>query len=486
MIFQDERHSMVKMNLNHTGKGWDWLTAGLLSEGNALGVYWDGTGLVLAQVQRSLTGFVVPHLHHLLPPEGNLEELAPSLAEIAAAWKLEGAPASLAVSQDLGFVQPATLPRAAAENLAQVVSYELDRFLPLPADRLFVDFQVVEQTEAEIRLILLALRREPVEACLRLLTQAGLRLTSLTLAPVATANAFAVLGEKMPPDWLLLHAGKENFELSQIKGGGLQPCRTGRVGKSGELVQESNSVLENLRRDGKGPEVLGLYGAGASRDLRRALSQQVMVPLVTPELLKVTGLPPDFSSEEALPAVGAGLLSLKKAALKGNLLPVSERAPSSLGSFTLSRWLLTSLAALLGLWLLSLLISPRVELYQVNRQIAQLAPEAQKIQRQLEEGQALEKQTAIFRRLEQSPSTLQILKQLTELIPKHTWLSQLQISQQALEINGVSKTAADLIPILEKSGWLTKTEFVSPIVTDANKLEHFKIKAEIKGLEPGT
>ncbi len=475
---------MIK-NLHKTGKGWDWLTAGLLSEGSALGVYWDGTGLVLAQVQRNLSGFVIPHLNRLLPPEGKLEDLAPSLAEIAAAWNLEGGPASLAVSQDLGFIQPASLPRAAAENLAQVVSYELDRFLPLPADRLYVDFQVVEETETEIKLILLALRREPVEACLRLLNQAGLRLTSLTLAPLATANTFAVLGEKMPSDWVLLHAGTENFELSHIKGGALTPYRTGRVGKSGELVQVTNSVLENLRLDGKGPKVVCLYGAGASRDLRRALSQQIMVPLVTPELLKVEGLPPDFSSEEALPAVGAGLVNLGKTSLKANLLPVSERAPTSLGSFTLSKWLLTSFVALLSLWLLSLLISPRVELYMVNRQIDRLAPEAKKIERQLEEGRALEKQTAIFRRLEQSPNKLQILKQLTELIPQHTWLSQLRISQQTLEMNGVSKTTADLIPILEKSGWLTKTEFVSPIVTDANKLERFKIKAEIKGLEPG-
>jgi hypothetical protein len=53
-------------------------------------------------------------------------------------------------------------------------------------------------------------------------------------------------------------------------------------------------------------------------------------------------------------------------------------------------------------------------------------------------------------------------------------------------MGGLSKSAADLIPLLEKSGWLTKTEFASPIVTDANKLEHFKIKAEIKDLELGS
>jgi Tfp pilus assembly protein PilN len=476
----------MNKDVDQPGKWWHRLTNGLLSEGSALGAYWDGTGLTLAEVQRTFAGLVVPRLTRLLPRGGNLEDLAQTLADTVTAWELEDAPAALAVSLDMGFVQAAALPRAAAENLAQVVSYELDRFLPLPADHLYVDFQVLGETETEIRLMLLALRREPVARCLRLLTQAGLGLTALTLSPVAAANAFAALEGKMPPAWLLLHLGNEGFEISHIKGGALHSCRTGRVGQLRDLVQVVNGLLETLRLEGTGPETICLYGAGATPEARRTLSQKVTVPLVTPDLMKVADLPPEVTPQEALPALGAALVNLGKAKFTANLLPGPERAPRSLGSFTLSKWLLTSLAALAGLWLLSLLISPRVELYRVNRQLAQLTPEVQKIERQLKESQSVEKQTASFQQLEQSPHTLEILKQLTEMIPKHTWLTQLRISGQTLEMSGMSKAASDLIPILEKSGWLTKSEFVSPILTDANKLEHFRIKAEIKGLAPRT
>jgi general secretion pathway protein L len=123
----------------------------------------------------------------------------------------------------------------------------------------------------------------------------------------------------------------------------------------------------------------------------------------------------------------------------------------------------------------------------VNGEVARLAPEALKVEKQLEESRALSKQLQTFRRrLDQSPNKLVILKDLTQLIPDHTWLFQMRLSQQNLEMGGMSKSAADLIPLLEKSGWLTKTEFASPIVTDASKLEHFKIKAEVKGLELGS
>jgi general secretion pathway protein L len=78
----------------------------------------------------------------------------------------------------------------------------------------------------------------------------------------------------------------------------------------------------------------------------------------------------------------------------------------------------------------------------------------------------------------QTPNKLKVLKDLTQLIPDNTWLSSLQLSKQFVNLGGTSTAASDLIPLLDKSGLLKKTEFASPTVTDANKLEHFKIKAE--------
>ena len=77
-----------------------------------------------------------------------------------------------------------------------------------------------------------------------------------------------------------------------------------------------------------------------------------------------------------------------------------------------------------------------------------------------------------------------VLKDLTNLIPDNTWLLNLRLSKQNVDLGGMSRSASDLIPLLDKSGLLNKTEFASPIVTDANKIEHFKIKAEFKG--PGS
>ena len=124
------------------GNWWETISAALLTEACSLGVYLDGSGLALAQVHKGFSGIQVSHLESLPRGEKSLDSLEAHLQEIIASWDLSNCPVNLAVSRDLGFFREVELPLAAAENLAQVVSYELDRFLPLPASSLFYDYQV--------------------------------------------------------------------------------------------------------------------------------------------------------------------------------------------------------------------------------------------------------------------------------------------------------------------------------------------------------
>ena len=107
-----------------------------------------------------------------------------------------------------------------------------------------------------------------------------------------------------------------------------------------------------------------------------------------------------------------------------------------------------------------------------------MSQEAKEVEGLLKESRALAQQMESLHKIAQSPDKLAILKELTQLIPSNTWLFNLRLSKQHVNLSGLSSAASDLIPLLDKSGLLKKTEFASPIVTDANKLEHFKIKAE--------
>ena len=469
---------VMKLSFNFSDL-WQSFSSTVLAGAEGLGVYLDESALTLAQVEKGLKGFQVQHILRL-ERQGEAEALATRLKDAVVQWGLEGCPVSLAVSRDLGFLRPAALPQAAAENLAQVVTYELDRFLPLPAERLYYDYQILGETDTEIRIMLMALPREAVDGSLNLLSQAGLRPMAVELAPAAVATAFSQLAAKLPPSWLLLHLESGAFELAHIQGQTIRAFRQGRTTPGADLNRLLGGEIERLRAAGHQFKAICLHGQSGSGFQATALSESQNLNLVYPSHLAIQNLPPETEQEGALAAVGAALRSLGKVSLLGNLLPVSERAMVHLGRFNFNTLMLLVFLGLCCLWAGSGFIHKRVVLYQMNSQLAKLEPEARAVERQLEESRTLAKQMENFRKMGSTPDKLRVLKDLTELIPDNTWLFNLRLSRQSLDISGISKSASDLIPRLEKSGWLTKTEFASPIVTDATKQEHFKIKADFK------
>ncbi len=474
------------MNLKVSGL-WQSFSSSLLAGADGLGVYLDETGLTLVHVEKGLKGLQVKHFAKVDKLEREvLEDLAPRFQVVVSHWGLEGCPVSLAVSRDLGFLRPGVLPRAAAENLSQVVAYELDRFLPLPAERLYFDYQVLKETDTEIRLMLLGLPREPVEACLGILSQAGLRLTAVELATAAAANAFAQLADKLSSSWLLLHLKPDAFELTYIQDQAIHAYHQGRSSSGAKLIRALTKEVGHLSAAGPNSKSLCLYGLGLAGFQVTAISETHNLNPVYPSHLAIQNLPPETELDGALPALGAALRSLGNVSLTANLLPVSERSAVNLGRFSFNKLMLLVLLGLFLIWGGSALIHKRVVLFQVNRQLSALEPEARQVEGQLEESRVLAKQMESFRKMGSTPDKLKIIKDLTELIPDNTWLFNLRLGRQDLDISGMSRSASDLIPLLEKSGWLTKTEFASPIVTDANKQEHFKIKAELRALEPAS
>jgi Tfp pilus assembly protein PilN len=462
---------------------WDSLTASIFSGAEGLGVYLERRELTLVQVQQHFSGInLVNSLRIPIDPD-NLEIVLPALRETITAWKVAASPVSLAVSSDFGFFQPGSLPAVASENLAQVVAYELDRFLPLPVSQLYYGFQVIRQTGTDIHFMLLAVPRQRVERCLMLLKEAGLRPMGIELAPVAAAQAFVFqTGKKIPASWLLLHTMADGFELTHIDGPVVRGFCQKRGVQKKDFFKAIQTHLSGMVEAGSGPFTLCVYGEPRP-DVANRLIHTYDCNVIYPSEVIL----PEFSGTrdegQKLTAFGAAFSCLGKPAFGSNLLPVAEREPVSFPKFSLHNSLMIALLALCLIWAGSALLHTRFLLFQVNRQIARVTPEAREVENLLTEGRALAQQMTSLRALSASPDKLVILKNLTQIIPNNTWLYNVRLSKQILEISGTSQSASELIPLLEKSGWLKKTEFVSPIVTDATKNEHFKIKAEIKSLE---
>jgi len=56
---------------------------------------------------------------------------------------------------------------------------------------------------------------------------------------------------------------------------------------------------------------------------------------------------------------------------------------------------------------------------------------------------------------------------LSQIIPKDTWIKKIQFKKKNIELNGISKNASQLIPIVENSSHFRDTHFVGTIITES-------------------
>jgi general secretion pathway protein L len=79
-------------------------------------------------------------------------------------------------------------------------------------------------------------------------------------------------------------------------------------------------------------------------------------------------------------------------------------------------------------------------------------------------------------------SKLQILEDLTKIIPDDSWLTDFEFNadEKKVTLSGYSTSASKLIPILEESKLFTNVKFTSPITKRAGVQENFKIEMTLE------
>jgi general secretion pathway protein L len=79
-------------------------------------------------------------------------------------------------------------------------------------------------------------------------------------------------------------------------------------------------------------------------------------------------------------------------------------------------------------------------------------------------------------------ASLDIIKELTNIIPHNTWFTRMRITNLTVELEGYAESATSLLPKLEASKYFKKVEFSSPVMRDVKKgADRFVIRMEIEG-----
>ena len=88
---------------------------------------------------------------------------------------------------------------------------------------------------------------------------------------------------------------------------------------------------------------------------------------------------------------------------------------------------------------------------------------------------------ALERRKFETPASVIVLDALTQVLPDHTYVTELHLAGNKLQIVGITRDAPSLIPLIEKSQHFTRATFYAPTTRSASDPgERFHIEARIE------
>jgi general secretion pathway protein L len=90
---------------------------------------------------------------------------------------------------------------------------------------------------------------------------------------------------------------------------------------------------------------------------------------------------------------------------------------------------------------------------------------------------------ALERRKHETPSSVIVLEALSQLLPDHTYLTELHLTGNKLQISGITRDAPSLISLIEQSRHFTRATFYAPTTrapSDPGERFHIETRVEAK------
>ncbi|MBM4337963.1 MAG: hypothetical protein FJ110_00295 [Deltaproteobacteria bacterium] len=398
--------------------------------------------------------------------------------------------ASVAIPRAKTVVRFIRLPIATRENLRKVLEYETPRYTPFEKEDVYLDYHLLKEEKEWISLIAVFAKKSDIDTYLSLLKKVGIRPLSIQIPSIAGLNLFTFnrpAGEKEVS--VLFDVNEPYFEMNLMEGtvwkesfhlptapedAGLKMVETYQ-----RLRVETPSAKPNFF----------IFGFDADEALVASLKKiDGINGVFTPPMDRMK-LPGNSSLiSKAYASVGIPLAGVIQPEIPLTLLPTEmKKRERPIGKFLLI--LSISLAVLIGvLQGGKSYYQYRDELRYLNEEIKKRKPEVETVEKLQKQRESLSKELAELEKIHSEEiSKIEMLKELTRLLPPTAWVWNLKYNGKEVEISGFADSASDLISLIDKSPFFDKVEFMAPVTKErqvkpegALEKERFKIKARIE------
>ncbi|RPJ04169.1 MAG: hypothetical protein EHM36_11170, partial [Deltaproteobacteria bacterium] len=193
---------------------------------------------------------------------------------------------------------------------------------------------------------------------------------------------------------------------------------------------------------------------------------------------------------ECYSSIGLALRGLARTKWNINLIPMEMRKKVSRVGQYLAVLLAIASVVLSAAWGVHPFLQEREELDQLLLQVKAKKPEVEAIEALQKRKDLLEKEVREFEAMRADEvSKLEILKELSGILPPTAWLWNIKLKAKEVELSGFADSASDLIGILDKSSVFEKVKFASPVTKETRLFganvtkERFKINADVEKMK---
>ena len=459
----------------------------------SVGLYVSRNHVVLARLSKDLTRMsLVEQQVRELEASGDAavrrHSLTQAIRSLLPHFNPARDPCYLCLSLDQVVSCQVFFPQAVAENLAQVLDYEVGRLVPFRRDEMYYDYLVAGKKGDKLGVLLFAVPRRTVDEVLDALVVFGVKPRGVDTSATALANYLLFCqGENAGPALFLgtYNGGWEMIGLDHYTDGwkrqraemlfaySLPAAAWARL-PSRELVH--NWQLENAK----------FFTLGPNGDMLSSFIGELgpVVDLAAQGREKLNG---EFQVENdmLIPALGAALRGLREARFSVNLLPQPVRQVEKRGLSRLNLFLVALLLLALAAWGGSYPLKDEIRLRQLRAENQKFAPAVTALQREDEELARANKELALLLSLRnQRGEVLQILDELSRIVPDTAYLSNFRYRDRSVELQGNAENTSSLVPILERSPVFKNVGFNAPSNRGRDNRETFSLKAEMENQRP--
>jgi general secretion pathway protein L len=451
----------------------------------------------------------------------------------------------LALPRDKVLMQPVYLPLAAEEILRAALGYEMDRLTPFSADAVYYDYYILKRfpVKNQVYLMLVAVKKEVVDYYLALLKRIGVRPRGIEITATALFNVYTSeqngADKLLQMDWLpqisipdslrkkmpALLAGKPparaaqeeqadspidvlvaymnaRCEINLVSDGMLFYSRSLPIPASenaAPAAQPATLPLRDLQQEVQRGMLSIPEHKNQDRPIRFFLSGREIADTALEEsgdqepldVCVMRDFPITAAASvdrQKLPLLAIplslALKGLRRAPIDLNLIPAALRPKKKRSKKKIAALLAASFIIVLSLALfVQNIMTTRAQIAALDAELSGLKVQAQAVEAMQKEIDAIEKARNDIQQIKDlASSKLQILEDLTRIIPDDSWLTDFEFNadDKKITLSGYSTSASKLIPILEESKQFTNVKFTSPITKGAGVKENFKIEMTLE------